>query len=151
MKEVRINDIELLKFCEKKIAMGRPIDLPNEFPSDRCVCFGDYRNDGQPLWVVVLYDFKESHDCQMDLALNLNGMLPPSLFRMMGRVVFDYIFNQANLVRCSSQVRVSHKASLRITKAWGMKEEGLRRLGFQYPEPEDMIMFGMLKTECPWI
>lgn len=148
---VKINDLELLRFCENKVAGKQIDDFPTEFPTDRCVCFGDYRSDGEPLWSVVLHDFKERHDCMMDLALNLNGMFSPSLFRMMGRVVFDYIFKQANLVRCSSQVRASHTASLRITKAWGMKEEGLRRLGFRTPQPEDMIIFGMLKTECPWI
>jgi hypothetical protein len=151
MKEVKINDLQLLKYCEEKIAGKELVDFPDKFPSHRCVCFGDYGVDGEPLWVVVLYDFKEGHDCLMDLTLNIKGMLTPSLFKMMGRVVFDYIFNQAKLVRCSSQVRISHESSIRITKAWGMKEEGRRRLGFKHPYFEDAIIFGMLKTECPWI
>lgn len=151
MREVKINDYGLLKYCEEKMAGGAILDFPDVFPTDRCICFGDYRDDGEPHWVVVLYDFKGKHDCQMDLTLNLKGVLTPSLFKMMGRVVFDYIFNQAKLVRCSSHVRASHKASLKITKAWGMKEEGIRRLGYSIPTVEDMILFGMLKTECPWI
>lgn len=154
MREIKINDIELLKFCESKMAEMSGVELPplpDVFPSDRCVCLGDYRCDGIPRWACVLYDFKGHHDCQMDLVINTGGVLTPSLFKMMGRVVFDYIFNQANLVRCSSHVRASHKESIRITKAWGMKEEGIKRLGYKCPQPEDMIIFGMLKTECPWI
>jgi hypothetical protein len=149
MNPIAINDLNLLKFCHEKVGgYGKPIG--DEFP-DNCVVLGQYRNDKEPLWVMVLHEFKEDHDCMMDLTLNHKGMLTPSLFRMMGRVVFDYIFKQANLVRCSSQVRASHKASIKITKAWGMREEGIKRLGFKYPKPEDMYLFGMLKTECPWI
>lgn len=151
MRDVKINDLELLKYCETAIA-GKDIpEFPDEFPHDRCVCFGQYGQDGQPRWVVALYDFKEGHDCIMDVALNIKGLFSPSLFKMMGRVVFDYIFNQAKLVRCSAHIRVSNKASIRISKAWGMKQEGIIRSGYKTPPIEDKVLFGMLKTECVWI
>lgn len=154
MREVRINDLGLLKFCETKMSEIGGIelaDLPDVFPSEHCVCFGDYRDDGEPRWVAVLHHFIEKHDCQMDLVINTGGVLTPSLFKMMGRVVFDYIFNQAKLLRCSSYVRETNTPSLRITRAWGMRQEGVKRLGYKTPKVEDMIMFGMLKTECSWI
>lgn len=149
MKPILINDLALLKYGHEKIGgFGEPIG--DEFPKD-CVSFGQYKEDGEPFWVVALHSFKYGHDCLMDVTLNIKGMMSPSLFRMMARVVFDYIFNQAKLARVSVQVRLSNKASIRIARAWGMKDEGMKRLGFKLPSPEDMLLLGMIKTECPWI
>lgn len=149
MRELKINDINLLKYCHERVG-GYGETIGDEFPKE-CVSFGQYRDDGEPLWVVVFHSFKESHDCVMEYTLNNKGPMAPSLFKMICRVSYDYIFNQAKLRRCSSVCRISNTASLKITKAIGMKQEGIRRLGFQFPEPEDMVLFGMLKEECPWI
>jgi hypothetical protein len=151
MKEVIINDIILLKYCEEQMVEKEFLEVGDVFPTEKCVCFGQYHDDGDPWWSAALYNFKSEHDCVMALALNIKGLMSPSLFKMMARVVFNYIFNQSNLKRCSSYVRASNKASLRITKAWGMKQEGIKRQGFIYPKIEDMHMFGMLKNECQWI
>ena len=148
MNEVKINDLELLKFCESEVSK-KDITL-DEFPHDRCVCFGAYKDDGTPQWSVVLYDFKGRHDCMVDIALNINGMFTPNLFKMIGRVIFNYAFNQANLNRCSIIIRKSNKASIKLAKAWGFKEEGLKRKGYREPI-EDMLMLGILKSECKWI
>ncbi len=150
MKEVVINDINLLKFCESQIDEQDIPEIGDVFPVEKCVCFGQYNSANEPWWVVTLYNFKSGHDCMIGLSLNIKGMFSPSLFKMMGRVIFDYAFKQANLLRCTVSVRASNKASIRLAKAWGFKEEGLKRLAYQNPL-EDMYILGLLKSECVWI
>lgn len=147
---VKINDINLLKFCEISIFGSQATDFNDEFPSDKYVCFGSYGNDGKPLWSVVLHGFKERHECVIDFALSSKGMFSPNLFKKIARVIANYGFVQANLVRGTICIRESNKASIRLAKAWGFKEEGIKRLGYRNPD-EDMHMLGILKTECKWI
>jgi RimJ/RimL family protein N-acetyltransferase len=149
MKKIEINNLDLLKFCYEKI-IGEPLDK-SEFPLDECVCFGEFYNDGEPYWSAVVRKIRKEHDCYLEFAMNLRGMFSRSQFEEMARVVFNYIFVQSKLVKCNTNVRISNKKSIRITKAWGFTIEGIKRIGFGHPNPEDMVLFGMLKTECPWI
>ena len=48
-------------------------------------------------------------------------------------------------------IRASNKKSLRLTKAFGFKVEGVIRNGYNKPMVEDKILLGMLREECPWI
>lgn len=151
MAEVKINDLELLKFSQVAI-YGKVHDgIGDTFPDDRYVCFGEYRPDGQALWAVSVYDFKRDHNCVLDVALNLNGLFSRELFEKMAKVTFNYTFVQANLLRVTAYVRVSNKRSQRVVNKWGFVEEGIVRKGFGPPNIEDMIAYGMLKTECKWI
>lgn len=149
MNEIQINNLDLLKFCHARI-LGEELDA-TEFPTDKCVCFGEFYEDGEPYWSAVIRKVREGHDCFLEFAMNLRGMFTPSQFQRMARVVFNYIFVQANLLKCNTHVRVSNKKSIRITKAWGFSIEGITRLGFGKPKIEDMIHFGLLKDECKWI
>lgn len=151
MASVKINDLDLLRYCHAKITGQHFDSLKSAFPEDKYVCFGEYRDDGQPLWSAVLHDFKNNHECTIEMALNHKGLLSPSVFKRIGRVVCDYIFNQANLTRCNSNIRISNAASIKLTKAYGFKIEGLKRDGYAPPKKEDMIILGLLKDECRWI
>ncbi len=151
MKEVRINDLELLKYLQVSIYGSVSEGVDDIFPNDRYACFGEFRSDGQAMWAVSVYDFKRNHDCTLDVALNLDGLFSRGLFEKIARVVCDYTFKQTNLLRMTTYVRVSNQRSRRITKGWGFREEGLIRLGFGPPLPEDMYVFGMTYDECKWI
>lgn len=151
MNIVKINDLDLLRFCHAKIVGKELKDFNGAFPADECVCFGEYHADGEPKWSAVLYKFKKNHDCLLELAMNLRGLFSRKLFEKMARVVFDYAFNQAKLLRMSTQVRVSNKKSIRITKAWGFEQEGLTKSGYGPPDVEDMVNFGLLRGNCKWI
>lgn len=151
MSNVKINDLNLLRFCHAKIVGKELEDFKNSFPEDKCVCFGEYHYDGEPKWSAVLYKFTKNHDCLLELTMNLRGLFSRKLFEKMARVVFDYAFNQANLLRISTTVRASNKRSYRITKAWGFEVEGIKKLGYGPPNVEDMVNFGLLKENCQWI
>lgn len=149
--EVVINDINLLKFSKLAIHGKIPDEIKNEFPSDKYACFGEYKQNGEALWAVSVYDFKRDHDCVLDVALNMDGLFSRKLFEKIARVICNYTFIQSRLVRMTTFVRASNKKSYRITKRWGFREEGLIKLGFGPPEIEDMYVFGMTKDECKWI
>lgn len=152
--EIIINDLELLKKCEKAIADesgNEPREIGDVFPQDKCVCFGEKYPDGDPYWVVVLYNFREAHDCMIDLYLNIKGVFTPSLFNKIGRVIADYAFKQAGLSKINSCVRASNKRAMRINKFFGFKEEGIVRAGYVPPQTEDKHLFGMMHTDCKWV
>ena len=151
ISNIRINDLNLLRFCHSRVTGKDMRELKNAFPSDKYACLGEYKGKDDPLWAVTFYNFTEGHDCSIDIALNVRGLFAARLFKKIARVTFDYAFNQANLKRCTVTVRKSNKASQRLVKAWGFKEEGCKRLGYAKPIPEDMYLFGLLKEECKWI
>lgn len=152
LSEISINNLELLRYSQMAIHGSIPDHIGDVFPAEKYTCFGEFREDGQALWVVSVYDFKKGHDCTMDIALNLSsGLFSRSLFEKIARVTCDYVFNQCELLRMTTFVRASNRRSYRITKRWGYVEEGLVRLGFGPPNPEDMVVFGMTRDECKWI
>lgn len=151
MADVKINDLTLLKFCHTKMGGRHTEEMRECFPADKCVCFGEYRSDGEPLWAATLYDFKNNHECNLDMTLNHKGLLSASLFKRIGRVLCDYMFKQANLNRCNSNIRISNAASIKLTKAYGFQFEGVKRDGYVAPQKEDMVLLGLLKDECRWI
>lgn len=148
---IRINDLYLLRYCHASVT-GKDMNiLKDEFPTQQYACFGEYHADGTPMWVVSIYEFQKGHDCKLDIAMNIRGLFSRALFEKMGRVIADYAFNQAKLVRGTIQVRASNKSSLRLVKKWGFKEEGYIRKGYGLPKVEDMYLLGMLKEECVFI
>lgn len=148
---IKINDLEIARFCYAKVKGIDIRELEGKELSrkDKEVSFGENKPDGTPLWAASVYKVSEN-DCRLDLALNVKGLFSPKTFRRMAYVVFDYIFNQCQLARCTTTVRESNKASIRITKAFGLKIEGIKRNSYQNPT-ENMVVFGMLKEECPWL
>lgn len=151
MADIKINDINLLKYSYSEIT-GEDINLlSDEFPKDKYVCFGQYHKNGEPFWVVTMHSFKEKHDCHLELSINLKGLLSSDTFKRMGRIIFDYVFKQANLNRCTVNIRASNVPSQRLAKAWGFVYEGTKRKGYEPPKIEDMQIYGLLKEECRWI
>jgi hypothetical protein len=151
MSGLCINDLDLLRYCHASVTGKEMEVVKNEFPKQEYACFGEYHENGEPMWAVTIYDFKKDHDCKLDIAMDIRGLFSRELFEKMAKVVFGYVFNQANLLRCTIQVRASNKRSLRLVKRWGFKEEGLIRNGYGPPKIEDMYILGMLRQECRFI
>jgi hypothetical protein len=152
--EILINDFELYKECQTEIAKfcGNKIpEYPEAFPIEKSVCFGERYACGAPHWVVVLYNFKERHDCMIDLYLNVIGVFTMSIHHRIGRVIADYAFKQAGLKRITSTVRASNKRAMRVNKLFGFQHEGVIRSGYLPPLEEDMHLFGMLRDDCKWL
>lgn len=151
---VVINDIELLKECESAIAKASGNEMPpipDEYPIDKSVCFGERYTNGDPYWVVVLYNFRERHDCMIDLFLNIKGVFTNSFHHRIGKIIANYAFEQAGLKKINSCVRASNKRAMRINKLFGFKQEGIIRSGYLPPNEEDKFVFGMLRSDCKWL
>jgi RimJ/RimL family protein N-acetyltransferase len=148
---IEINNLDLLKFSKIAIHGRVTEDVGDVFPSEKYACMGEFKPDGQALWAVSVYDFRRDHDCILDVALSVDGLFSRALFEKIARAVCNYTFVQNKLLRMTTFVRVSNKKSYRITKRWGFREEGLIKLGFGPPNPEDMYVFGMTREECKWI
>ncbi len=151
MSDIKINDLALLKFGYASLSDQSPVDLKDKFPADEYVCFGQYHDDGEPFWSCIMHSFKEKHDCLIDIAINKRGLLTPKTFDRIASVVFDYVFNQSDLVRCTAEVRKSNEASMNLVVKWGFELEGIKRKGYSTPNIEDMYIFGLLKENCQWV
>ena len=147
---VKINDQILLNYSLQKVHEDMDIDPHEYFRTKDIVNFGQFFND-EPYWVVTIYDFTTARDSKLDITLNRKGLLSVDTFERIGRICGDYIFNQNNCLRISTSIRASNKKSLRLTKAFGFKVEGVIRNGYNKPMVEDKILLGMLREECPWI
>ncbi len=150
ISEVKINDKELLKYSLSKIYEGGNVDIEHLMDQREFVCFGQYLGN-DPYWVVSIYDFTTDGDCLLDIVLNRKGMLSVDTFKRMAMITADYVFFQAGRTRVSTMVKQSNEKSIRLTKAFGFKVEGIVRNGYNKPKVEDKILFGMLKEECTWI
>lgn len=152
MADIISNDIELLKFCYRKVTGEPDAEILDPNPFSNTYCVGQYREDGEPLWAVAAYGFSRSHhDCKLDIATNVKGLFSRDLFVRMATQVFHDLFLRAKLLRCTAEVRVSNKASIRLVEAWGFSKEGFRPDGAGRPKVEDLYLYGMLKDECRWI
>jgi len=149
--DFKINDLGLLRYGKAVLEGKNPQDFANSFPSDQFVCFGQYNEEKMPLWVITLHSFQKNHDCLLEMAFNKKGLFSAQLFKKIGYVIADYMFNQANLLRCTAEIRASNYKSLRLVKAWGFVLEGIKKHGFVSPKIEDMHILGLYKENCIWL
>lgn len=149
--QIKINDLGLLRYAKASIEGVSSDTYANAFPADEFVCFGEYRKNKEPWWVVVLHSFEKNHDCVLELSFNREGLFSYNLFKRIGCVVADYLFNQANLLRCTTYIRASNHKSIRLAVAMGFVLEGIKRKGFITPKVEDMHILGLIKEECVWL
>jgi RimJ/RimL family protein N-acetyltransferase len=63
--------------------------------------------------------------------------------------IFRYPFLQLKVARITCKVAASNAASRRLCRHFGFLEEGLCRKAL--PNGEDLVLFGMLKSECRWL
>lgn len=64
--------------------------------------------------------------------------------------LFGMIFDGPRpLHRVSCQIARGNKKARRIAEKLGFKVEGMKRLG--YTERQHAMLYGMLRSECPWL
>lgn len=59
----------------------------------------------------------------------------------------QYVFEQANCLRCTVRVRPSNTAAVALAKRVGFLQEGRLRRGFG---DEDALLFGLLREQIQW-
>lgn len=150
MSTIKINDQNLLNYSLNRIYEKQDVNIEEFLRTKEFITFGQYLG-AEPYWVVSIYDFTTHGDCMLDIVLNHKGLLSVDTMRRIAYLIADYVFYQNKCIRASTMVKASNTKSIRITKAFGFKVEGIVRNGYNKPIVEDKILFGMLKDECPWI
>lgn len=96
------------------------------------------------LAVVIYNDFYET-GCAIHIAAvpGKRWMTREFLF-----AAFDYPFNQLKLKRLTGYVASRNTEALKLDEHLGFKREGYLR---QMLPDDDVIVMGMLKSECKWL
>lgn len=115
---------------------------------------GRFRNDAQAightingeLVGVVVYDTFSARSCLVSLASN--GTKRWMTHEFAARAM-AYPFLQCGFARLDAKVSSTNEQSLRFTRHFGFKEEGVSRQAGR--DGEDLILFGMLRRECRFL
>lgn len=97
-----------------------------------------------PIVAAVVYDDFTRINVDAHIAIDRPGMTR----RFLGEI-FRYPFLQLRVVRLTAKVAASNAASRRLCARLGFVNEGCCRQAF--PDGDDLIIFGMLKSECRWL
>lgn len=130
------DDERLVKWAEERIPDHR-------FRAD-AVAIGHERNGR--IVAVAVFDTFAPNDCLVGLASDGSWRWSTPEF---ATVVMAYPFVQCGFSRISCIVSTLNERSLRYTRHFGWREEGLLREAG--PHGEDMVLFGMLRRECPYL
>jgi RimJ/RimL family protein N-acetyltransferase len=103
---------------------------------------GRLRSDGS-IWGVVGFNNFSEYDCEMFMA-GESGWISRKLMK----AAFAYPFNKLGLQRVSGRVESTDTKTLDIDKRLGFKVEGCLRHALGN---NDIIIIGMLRSECRWI
>lgn len=91
---------------------------------------------------VFAVDSWTGEDCELFMA-----SLPGGLSRDLLATVSDYVFGMLGCARITCRVKSTNGAMLALVERLGFTLEGRLRRALQ---GEDVLVFGMLKEECPW-
>lgn len=92
----------------------------------------------------VIYDAFTPHDCCIHVRLDKPGCKA----RWVLKQVFGYPFDQLGLRRITGLVGKSNLKGQQLCSWLGFRFEGLKREGLG---DEDEVIFGMTRSECPWL
>lgn len=101
--------------------------------------------DKKLLGGVVYYNHREGIDTEVSFAFDS----PAWASKVALRILFGYPFNQLGCVRLTAICARKNKHSRRIVERLGFKLEGTLRKALD--GRQDLMVYGMLKTECKWI
>lgn len=106
-----------------------------------CIGFGDEKR----LLGAVVYTDYNGYNMHASIAVE-----PQSNWanRRVLKALFSYPFKDNNCIRLTALCAKRNKASRSMVERMGFKYEGNMRRGF---ETDDLIAYGMLKEECPWL
>jgi len=101
--------------------------------------------DGKLIGGVVM-NYYSGHD----IVLHVASTTPRWLDRRLLRHIFHYVFEVCGCIRATSVVDKSNKHVLKFDIDLGFTPEGTLRSGGTDGK-DDLIVFGMLKSECKWL
>jgi len=123
----------LRPYLESKLNLGL---------SDHAVFIGRLYPDGS-IWAVVAFDNFTEFDCEIFMAGE-----PGWVSRRLCKAVFSYPFTQLGKMRVSGRVDAADEKTLDIDRRFGFRVEGRLRNALG---DRDIIVIGMLRSECRWI
>lgn len=130
------DDEALIKWAEERIPH-------QQFRTD-AVAIGHERNG--KVVAVAVFDTFSPNDCLVGVASDQSWRWSTPEF---ATVVMAFPFIQCGFSRISCIVSSRNERSLRYTRHFGWRQEGLLREAGR--EGEDLILFGMLRRECPYL
>lgn len=108
------------------------------------VSIGQYSED-KVFEAGIVLDQWQRHDAHVHLVV----MTGCSFTRRYLKESFAIPFKTHMLDRISVCVRASNIRSINLSEHVGFVHEGIKRSG--YTDGEDMVMLGMLRSECKWL
>jgi hypothetical protein len=84
-------------------------------------------------------------DISIDVHIAIEGRMTPEF---LGEI-FRYPFQQLRVRRLTAKVAASNATSRRFVERLGFRLEGTIRQ--QLPDLEDLLIYGMLESECRWL
>lgn len=103
---------------------------------------------GEIIGGVVYTHYQELAPGEHDIRMHCAGE-PGWLTKHTLRVFFSYAFQQLHAVRVTGCVAKANRKARVLNERLGFRQEGCIRSGFG--QGKDMIIFGMLRSECRWI
>lgn len=119
----------------------------------QCIAFKEFSADYRALGVLadgelgaaVFYDEFRRGDCSMAVYIGDRSCVSRASLRR----AFAYPFITAGQRRVTAQVSSMNAKSIALIERLGFVREGVRR--FVYENGADEIIYGMLRSECPWL
>lgn len=108
------------------------------------VTMAAYSTSGQLAAVVIFTDFRR---WSAEIAVATDGSRR-WLFRTFLHACCAYPFLQLGLRRLTGRVESTNEEAITLNTKLGALREGVQRHQFG---PNDAILFGMLREECPWL
>lgn len=103
--------------------------------------FGTVATDGQLTAAVLFNGLNESN-------VEVSLYAPRHVSRSLLRAAAGYAFGTLQCNRITARTRASTLRVRKFIEKVGFQQEGVLRA--YYPDGDDAILFGMLKTECKW-
>ncbi len=122
-------------------SMGEP-------PQKDYEAIGVVGKGGELIGGVIYTEWREVAPGQHDIRMHCAGE-PGWLTKATLRTFFSYPFVSLKCIRVTGTVAKANKRSRDLNKRLGFKEEGCIRDGMG--RGRDMIIMGMLRSECRWI
>ncbi|XZG70886.1 GNAT family N-acetyltransferase [Chitinibacteraceae bacterium HSL-7] len=107
------------------------------------------RHQGELIGVVSLIDIRPGHQAELGYWVGVphwgQGFATEAL-----RTLVDFAFDELALMRIHAHHMARNPASGRVMQKLGMQHEGvLRRHFIKWGQPEDMVLYGLLRSE--WV
>ena len=108
--------------------------------------FGVYNTDNK---LVGVYQFTNHLEAQKQVDIEVALTDPRAVNRSIMRTIFNYAFEYLGVRRINAHVSVNNPRSIKTCLRAGYQIDGILRQGGI--DGEDVILFGMLKSDCRFL